>query len=134
MTRVRASAVGPGPDRRVEEALARFAGIRRPVLVPEDREACDAAMLAGRSLTEHVPRSPARLAVAGLAREVAGVAAPRRRTSRRGVLDGLSLGSRSLRGKLYEGEPIGGGTAPAVWNRRHADLLTGVPDPGQRSS
>jgi MinD-like ATPase involved in chromosome partitioning or flagellar assembly len=70
VTRVRASAVGPAPHRRVQEALARYAGVADAVLVPDDRPACDAAVLAGRSLTEAAPRSPARLALAALAADL----------------------------------------------------------------
>jgi MinD-like ATPase involved in chromosome partitioning or flagellar assembly len=80
VTRVRASAVGSSPQRRVAQALERYAGVRHAVLIPDDRAACDAAMLAGRSLTEAAPRSPARLAIAELARGIArdrfGVPAP----------------------------------------------------------
>ncbi|SDQ08771.1 hypothetical protein [Quadrisphaera sp. DSM 44207] len=67
VTRVRASAVGPSPRRRVLEALARYAGVHDPVLVPDDRPACDAALLAGRTLAEAAPSSPARAAIAALA-------------------------------------------------------------------
>ncbi|WP_298804366.1 hypothetical protein [uncultured Pseudokineococcus sp.] len=67
VTRVRASAVGSPPERRVRDALARFAGARDVSLVPDDRAAHDAALLAGRTLVETAPRSPSRLAVAALA-------------------------------------------------------------------
>ena len=67
VTRVRAAAVGPGPDRRVADALARYAGVHDALLVPDDRAGCDAAMLAGRTLTELVPSSPARHVLAGFA-------------------------------------------------------------------
>jgi MinD-like ATPase involved in chromosome partitioning or flagellar assembly len=78
ITRVRSSAVGPVAQRRVSEALGRFAGLQRVVCVPEDRESLDAALLAGRSLTEHSPSSAARQELAALAAEVAGVASPAR--------------------------------------------------------
>jgi MinD-like ATPase involved in chromosome partitioning or flagellar assembly len=74
LTRVRASAAGPSPRQRVSEALERYAGVSDPVLVPDDRPACDAALLAGRSLTEAAPSSPARRALADLAAELAGPA------------------------------------------------------------
>ena len=80
VTRLRASAVGPRPQERVREALARYAGVRDVVLVPDDRPAADAALLAGRTLTEAAPSSPARLALADLAHRLAepvGSAAPR---------------------------------------------------------
>jgi MinD-like ATPase involved in chromosome partitioning or flagellar assembly len=67
LNRLRASAVGARPDRRVIEALHRYAGVDDPVLVPDDRPACDEALLSGRMLTEIAPNSPARLALAGLA-------------------------------------------------------------------
>jgi len=67
VNRVRASAVGPHPERRIRAALLRYAGVDDAVLVPDDRQACDAAVLAGRALPEQAPMSPARLALAGLA-------------------------------------------------------------------
>jgi MinD-like ATPase involved in chromosome partitioning or flagellar assembly len=73
VTRVRSSAVGPDPQRRVADALRRYAAVERPVLVPDDRPAVDAALLAGRTLTEHAPASAARQALAALAAELAGV-------------------------------------------------------------
>jgi Flp pilus assembly CpaE family ATPase len=65
--------VGGPADSRVRDALARYAGIADPVLVPDDRPALDAALLAGRTLTEMSASSPARLALAALARSVSGV-------------------------------------------------------------
>jgi MinD-like ATPase involved in chromosome partitioning or flagellar assembly len=70
VTRVRAAAVGPSPERRIAQALARYAGVEKVVMVPDDRPACDAAMLAGRTLTEVAPRSPARVAIADLAADL----------------------------------------------------------------
>lgn len=83
VNRLRASAVGTDPRRQVTDALARYAGVRDPVTVPDDRAACDAALLAGRTLTEHAPSSPARLALAALAAELAGRDRPRARRRRR---------------------------------------------------
>ncbi|PWJ54826.1 Cellulose biosynthesis protein BcsQ [Quadrisphaera granulorum] len=71
VTKVRSSAVGQGPSARVAEALARYAGVRDAVLVPDDRAACDLALLTGRTLRECAPGSAARTALAGLARELA---------------------------------------------------------------
>ena len=82
VTRVRASAGGSSPRRRVTEALGRYAGVEDPLLVPDDRPACDAALLAGRTLVEQAPSSPARTAVAELAADLVGVAAPTRATRR----------------------------------------------------
>src|SRR5690606_13180013 len=72
VTRVRPGPVGPEPGRRIEEALHRFAGVGKVVLVPEDRDAVDAAMLHGRVLVEARPTSAARQALGRLAAEVAG--------------------------------------------------------------
>ncbi len=60
VNRVRASAVGVRPGRRVRDALERYAGIEDPVLLPDDVPALDAAVLAGRSLAEHARSSPVR--------------------------------------------------------------------------
>lgn len=76
VTRVRSSAVGPHPYRRVTEALARFAGVTDAVLIPDDRSAHDAALLAGRTLGEVAARSPARRALAELAAELVGAGVP----------------------------------------------------------
>lgn len=70
VTKVRSSAVGHGPAARVAEALARYAGVRDAVLVPDDRPACDTALLTGRTLRESSPGSPARTALAALAAEL----------------------------------------------------------------
>lgn len=72
VTRARTSAVGAAPERRVREALERYAAVRDVVVVPDDRPAVDAGLLAGRTLTESAPGSPARRAVAELASSLAG--------------------------------------------------------------
>lgn len=71
VNRVRSSAVGARANDAVREALSRFAGIDTPVLVPDDRLACDGALLAGQTLREHAPGSPARRAIAALAERLA---------------------------------------------------------------
>jgi Flp pilus assembly CpaE family ATPase len=83
VNRVRASAVGAGPESRIADALERFAGVRQPFLIPDDRAACDAAMLAGRNLTEHAPLSPARLAIGEIAMDLTGTPGKVRRPPRR---------------------------------------------------
>ncbi len=95
VNRVRASAVGPGPQRRISGLLDRFAGLEDVRFVPLDTETVDGALLAGRTLAEHAPSAPVRLAVRALAaphlparrRDVAGATrsrrAGRRRLSRR---------------------------------------------------
>ncbi|WP_218974841.1 hypothetical protein [Streptomyces sp. NP160] len=74
VTKVRSAAVGHGPAARVAEALARYAGVRDALLVPDDRAACDAALLTGRTLRESSPGSPARAALAALAAELVAAA------------------------------------------------------------
>ena len=60
VTKLRSGSVGPSPRRQVTTTLARYAGIHDPVLLPDDRGAYDAALLAGRALPEHAPSSPLR--------------------------------------------------------------------------
>jgi MinD-like ATPase involved in chromosome partitioning or flagellar assembly len=77
VNRTRDSAVGGGhAERQIGGALQRFAGIGAAHFVPFDGAACDAAVAAGRTLTETAPASPARLALRALAAELAGVPAP----------------------------------------------------------
>lgn len=78
--KVRAAAVGAGPEQRVTEALQRFAAVTSPVIVPDDRPALDGALLAGRVLAEHAPGSAARKAIAALAADLTGVTATSRRS------------------------------------------------------
>lgn len=80
VTRVRASAVGRDPKRQICEVLARFAGIEGVHLVPEDQDAVDAALLAGGTLSEIRPASPARTALIGVAEAVSGLSNLRVRT------------------------------------------------------
>jgi len=71
VNRVRAAALGGDPQRAVADALARYASVGEVFVVPDDRPGCDAALLAGRTLREQVPASPARRAIAGLAARLA---------------------------------------------------------------
>ena len=84
VNRVRAGAVGASPQARVADAMARFAGIEALAFVPEDRSACDEALLSGRTLAECAPQSPCRLAIHSLAAGIAGQgsAEPARPTAR----------------------------------------------------
>lgn len=72
VNRVRASACGPRPADAVAHALLRYAGVDDVRVVPHDGPACDGALLAARTLAEHAPTSPARRAIAALAKEVLG--------------------------------------------------------------
>jgi MinD-like ATPase involved in chromosome partitioning or flagellar assembly len=68
VNRLRPGVVGRGdPRRQVAAALSRYAGIGDIRVVPDDREALDAAIAAGRTLAEVAPKSPARLAIRDLA-------------------------------------------------------------------
>jgi Flp pilus assembly CpaE family ATPase len=85
VNRVRASAVGLRPERRIRDALSRFAGIADPRFIPDDPATLDAALLAGRSLAEAAPDSEVRRTLLALAREVSGVPAPHSSRRRRGA-------------------------------------------------
>ena len=74
VTKVRDAAVGAKAGQRVREALDRYAGVREVVLIPDDRAVLDAAMLAGRSLTEHAPSAPACRPLTELASQLAAEA------------------------------------------------------------
>ncbi|MDM7831715.1 AAA family ATPase [Cellulomonas edaphi] len=67
VNRVRASVAGPRPAEAVAQALARYAGVRDAILVPEDRAATDTALLEARTLREVAPGSPERRAIAAAA-------------------------------------------------------------------
>ncbi len=73
VNKVRASAIGLGAAAQVRQTLARFGGVRDPLLVPWDLAGFDAAVLGGRPLREAAPRSAATAAV----RELAEVLVPR---------------------------------------------------------
>lgn len=75
VNRVRASVGGRNPAQAVADALRRFSGIPEVWPVPDDPRACDAATIAGRTLRETRPRSPAARALAALALEVRGTIA-----------------------------------------------------------
>jgi Flp pilus assembly CpaE family ATPase len=82
INRVRRAVAGVG-DAHILRTLERFGGIRDAHLVPDDRDALDAALIAGRPLAEIAPRSPARLAVRALAERLDPTLAGRRRRSPR---------------------------------------------------
>ncbi|MEO6413675.1 MAG: hypothetical protein ABIO48_13900 [Pedococcus sp.] len=84
VNRVRASAVGSRPERRIADALGRFAGMEDVTYLPWDQVSLDGAMFAGKSLAEFAPQSELRRAIASLTTPYA-VSAPeqRRRRSRR---------------------------------------------------
>ena len=79
VNKLRASAIGLGPAAQVRQTLARFGGVRDPLLVPWDPAAFDAAVLSGRPLGETAPRSAATAAVRELAGRLVPASAPARR-------------------------------------------------------
>jgi Flp pilus assembly CpaE family ATPase len=84
VNRLRRGVVGPGdPRREVAAALQRYAGVSAIHVIPDDREAVDAALAAGRTLAEIAPSSPAREAIRALAARIAGVPDSSRRSRRR---------------------------------------------------
>ncbi len=70
VNKTRASSAGRRPERSIGEVLARFAGLETVRFLPWAPEDCDAALLAGRALSETHPRSPLTLAVGELAAEL----------------------------------------------------------------
>jgi len=76
INRVRASAVGSRPERRIREALTRFAGIDDLRFIPDDPATLDDALLTGRLLAESAPDSAVRASLLALASEICGVPAP----------------------------------------------------------
>lgn len=73
MNRVRQSAVGLDPQGQIESTLRRFGGINGVVLVPQDVNAVDGAVLTGRTLRDAAPKSAAR---AGIRQLVLGSLVP----------------------------------------------------------
>ncbi|WP_430868551.1 AAA family ATPase [Demequina aurantiaca] len=76
--RVRGSVAGRHPEEAIADALARYSGVDRVWMVPADGKSCDAATLAGQTLRERVPRSPARRAIAEVALAALAAAQERR--------------------------------------------------------
>lgn len=70
VNKVRSAATGPRPAAAIRDVLARFSGVETITVIPDDRDACDAAMLAGRTLVEQAPESKLCRAVGALARDL----------------------------------------------------------------
>lgn len=83
MNKVRSGAAGMKPAAHVRQTLARFGGIQDPAIIPYDQGACDRALLAGRTLTDAAPRSPARIALRDVAARLAPPPVSPRRARRR---------------------------------------------------
>ncbi len=67
VNKVRATAVGSAPERRIAEVLERFAGLEDLSWVPFDPGTLDGAMLHGRALVEHAPAAAVRAALRAVA-------------------------------------------------------------------
>ena len=67
VNKVREGVAGPRPERAIAEVLGRFAGLERVRFVPWAPDDCDAALLAGKTLTEVAPHAPVTAALADLA-------------------------------------------------------------------
>jgi MinD-like ATPase involved in chromosome partitioning or flagellar assembly len=76
VNRLRSGVVPGDPAREVAAALRRFAGVKQVETLPYDQAALDRALASGRTLGEAVPNSTLRQALAGLASNLVGVAAP----------------------------------------------------------
>ena len=85
INRLRSSAVPGHAEKQIRAALLRYAGIEQLTVVPMDVTGVDAAVAAGRTLSEAAATSPARVALARMAAGMVGV--PRTQHRRR-------LGSR----------------------------------------
>ncbi|UOE44542.1 AAA family ATPase [Agromyces larvae] len=88
VNRVRASVLGVDASMQVRQTLRRFGGIDRPVLLPNDARACDAAVLMGAPLRVAAPRSPLRSALRAYA-DAAFAPPVERAPRRRRALPGL---------------------------------------------
>lgn len=75
VNRLRRTVISEDPAEQVRAGLRRHAGVSAVDVIPYDRSGLDVALAAGRLLTESGPRSPARLALAALAADLAGVPA-----------------------------------------------------------
>ena len=84
VNKVRASAVGARPERRIGEALGRFAGMDDLTYLPWDQASLDGAMFAGKALREFAPQSDLRRGFVALADWYAAAQPTRRDRARRG--------------------------------------------------
>jgi len=76
INRVRASVLGIDPRGQVRQTLERFAGIRDAVLIENDPDAADLALLTARPVTTAAPRSALSRGVAELADAIGFARAP----------------------------------------------------------
>ena len=83
VNRVRSTSVGSHPQRRISEALGRFAGLEDLTFLPLDQATVDGALFAGLPLSEFAPQSELRRALATLAAGYAGLEQSATRRARR---------------------------------------------------
>lgn len=83
INRVRASVLGIDPRGQVRQTLERFAGIRDAVLIENDADAADLALLTARPVTMAAPRSALSRGIAELADAIGFARAPASRNTRR---------------------------------------------------
>ena len=83
LNRVRPGVVPGNTDAELRAALERFAGRAPAALLPSDSRAVDAALAAGRLLSEAEPSAPLRQELTALAAKLLGVPVPGRRRRRR---------------------------------------------------
>jgi Mrp family chromosome partitioning ATPase len=76
INRVRASVLGIDPRGQVRQTLERFAGIRDAVLIENDPDAADLALLTARPVTTAAPRSALSRGIADLADAIGFARAP----------------------------------------------------------
>jgi Flp pilus assembly CpaE family ATPase len=90
VNKVRQRVVPGDPVAEIAAALSRYVGVTRIHPVPYDRQALDAAVAGGRSLTEAASGSAARKAIAALAQDLVPTSSGRR-------LRGNGRGRRAVR-------------------------------------
>jgi Flp pilus assembly CpaE family ATPase len=73
VNQVRGGLFGGDTPEQIRAALGRYLGLAPIAFIPYDRGGMDAAVLAARALAEVRPGSPAREAIADLARTLLGV-------------------------------------------------------------
>jgi len=78
INRVRASVLGIDPHGQVRQTLDRFVGVRDAVLIDDDADAADAALLTARPVTHAAPRSVLALGIGQLADRVVPQGSPAR--------------------------------------------------------
>lgn len=78
INRVRASVLGIDPQGQVRQTLDRFIGVRDAVLIDDDPDAADAALLTARPVTHAAPRSALSRGIAELADRLVAPAATSR--------------------------------------------------------